>query len=141
MAMYQDFYVSNDGYTMQDGTPWIGNNPQDHPGMIQVFLGHIRALDIVGNELPCLVYVSHEKRPGFQHHKRAGAMKALVYSFRRHCNLIRVLTVDGTDHIATVSVSTLHAKHIAKLVFQAGFRDFKNFLFQYNNISIAPVNL
>ncbi|GLJ07886.1 hypothetical protein SUGI_0076160 [Cryptomeria japonica] len=58
-----------------------------------------------------------------------------------HCNLIRVLTVDGTDHIATVSVSTLCAKHIAELVFQAGFRDFKNFLFQYNNISIAPVNL
>ncbi|XP_059076013.1 probable cellulose synthase A catalytic subunit 10 [UDP-forming] isoform X2 [Cryptomeria japonica] len=60
-----------------DGMPWIGNNPQDHPGMIQVFLGHIGALDIVGNELPCLVYVSREKRPGFQHHKRAGAMNAL----------------------------------------------------------------
>ncbi|GLJ32919.1 hypothetical protein SUGI_0663090 [Cryptomeria japonica] len=58
-----------------------------------------------------------------------------------HYNLIRVLTVDGADHIARVSISTLHAKHIAELVFQARFRDFKNFLFQYNNISIAPVNL
>ncbi|GLJ16793.1 hypothetical protein SUGI_0289290 [Cryptomeria japonica] len=84
MAVYQDFYVSNDGYAMQDGTPWIGNNPQDHPEMIQVFLGHIRALDIVGNELPRLVYVSREKRLGFQHHKRAGAMNALGFNSGWH---------------------------------------------------------
>ncbi|GLJ55016.1 hypothetical protein SUGI_1181040 [Cryptomeria japonica] len=45
--------------------------------MLIVFLGHIGALDIVGNELHCLVYVSLEKRPSFQHHKRAGAMNAL----------------------------------------------------------------
>ena len=25
-----------EGWTMQDGTPWPGNNPRDHPGMIQV---------------------------------------------------------------------------------------------------------
>jgi len=25
-----------DGWTMADGTPWPGNNPRDHPGMIQV---------------------------------------------------------------------------------------------------------
>lgn len=25
-----------DGWTMQDGTPWPGNNSRDHPGMIQV---------------------------------------------------------------------------------------------------------
>ncbi|KAI5430073.1 hypothetical protein KIW84_034592 [Lathyrus oleraceus] len=31
-----------------------------------------------GNELPRLVYVSREKRPGFQHHKKAGAMNALI---------------------------------------------------------------
>jgi len=63
---------------MQDGTPWPGNNTKDHPGMIQVFLGHSGGLDIEGNELPRLVYVSREKRPGFQHHKKAGAMNALV---------------------------------------------------------------
>jgi hypothetical protein len=44
----------------------------------QVFLGHSGGLDTEGNELPRLVYVSHEKRPGFQHHKKAGAMNALV---------------------------------------------------------------
>jgi len=25
-----------EGWTMQDGTPWPGNNVRDHPGMIQV---------------------------------------------------------------------------------------------------------
>jgi len=43
-----------------------------------VFLGHSGGLDTDGNELPRLVYVSREKRPGFQHHKKAGAMNALV---------------------------------------------------------------
>ncbi|KAL2502446.1 Cellulose synthase A catalytic subunit 7 [UDP-forming] [Forsythia ovata] len=66
------------GWIMQDGTPWPGNNTKDHPGMIQVFLGHSGGHDVEGNELPRLVYVSREKRPGFQHHKKAGAMNALV---------------------------------------------------------------
>ncbi|URE23688.1 Cellulose synthase [Musa troglodytarum] len=67
-----------EGWTMQDGTPWPGNNVRDHPGMIQVFLGQSGGHDVEGNELPRLVYVSREKRPGFNHHKKAGAMNALV---------------------------------------------------------------
>eukprot|EP01018_Ginkgo_biloba_P008392 Gb_25795 [translate_table: standard] len=70
--------IPEEGWIMQDGTPWPGNNTRDHPGMIQVFLGHSGGLDTDGNELPRLVYVSREKRPGFQHHKKAGAMNALV---------------------------------------------------------------
>ncbi|TYI13548.1 hypothetical protein ES332_A08G065700v1 [Gossypium tomentosum] len=70
--------VPEEGWIMQDGTPWPGNNTRDHPGMIQVFLGQSGGLDAEGNELPRLVYVSREKRPGFQHHKKAGAMTALV---------------------------------------------------------------
>nr|QBI56903.1 cellulose synthase A7 [Agave deserti] len=70
--------VPAEGWIMQDGTPWPGNNTRDHPGMIQVFLGHSGGHDTEGNELPRLVYVSREKRPGFQHHKKAGAMNALV---------------------------------------------------------------
>ncbi|KAA8518185.1 hypothetical protein F0562_015659 [Nyssa sinensis] len=70
--------VPDEGWVMQDGTPWPGNNTRDHPGMIQVFLGHSGGHDSEGNELPRLVYVSREKRPGFQHHKKAGAMNALV---------------------------------------------------------------
>nr|AIS86011.1 cellulose synthase 3 [Populus tomentosa] len=70
--------VPEEGWIMQDGTPWPGNNTRDHPGMIQVFLGQSGGLDSDGNELPRLVYVSREKRPGFQHHKKAGAMNSLV---------------------------------------------------------------
>lgn len=70
--------VPEEGWVMQDGTPWPGNNTRDHPGMIQVFLGHSGGVDSAGNELPRLVYVSREKRPGFQHHKKAGAMNSLV---------------------------------------------------------------
>ncbi|XLR38627.1 hypothetical protein S83_023287, partial [Arachis hypogaea] len=44
---------------------------------IKVFLGHTGAHDIEGNELPRLVYVSREKRPCYQHHKKAGAENAL----------------------------------------------------------------
>lgn len=73
--------VPPEGWIMQDGTPWPGNNTRDHPGMIQVFLGHSGGHDSEGNELPRLVYVSREKRPGFQHHKKAGAMNALVPFF------------------------------------------------------------
>lgn len=36
--------VPEEGWTMQDGTPWPGNNTRDHPGMIQV------------GSLPLLIY-------------------------------------------------------------------------------------
>ncbi|KAH0463657.1 hypothetical protein IEQ34_008239 [Dendrobium chrysotoxum] len=52
--------------------------PREHPGMIQVFLSHNGGHDVDGNELPHLVYVSRENRLGFQHHKKAGAMNALI---------------------------------------------------------------
>jgi len=45
---------------------------------LQVCLGSTGALDKEGKELPRLVYVSREKRPGYQHHRKAGAMNALV---------------------------------------------------------------
>ncbi|KAL1353203.1 hypothetical protein AAHE18_06G221500 [Arachis hypogaea] len=86
-----------EGWTMQDGTSWPGNNPRDHPGMIQVFLGHSGGLDTDGNELPRLVYVSREKRPGFQHHKKAGAMNALIRVSAVLTNGAYLLNVD-CDH-------------------------------------------
>ncbi|KAG5562813.1 hypothetical protein RHGRI_005515 [Rhododendron griersonianum] len=74
--------IPKEGWTMQDGTAEPGNNPRDHPPMIQFLLpfigGIVGGLDTDGNELPRLVYVSREKFPGFQHHKKAGAMNALV---------------------------------------------------------------
>lgn len=45
---------------------------------MKVFLGNNGVLDVENHELPRLVYVSREKRPGFDHHKKAGAMNSLV---------------------------------------------------------------
>ncbi|KAL2240172.1 cellulose synthase A catalytic subunit 2 [UDP-forming] [Sesamum indicum] len=91
--------VPEDGWTMQDGTPWPGNNVRDHPGMIQVFLGHDGVRDIEGNELPRLVYVSREKRPGFEHHKKAGAMNALIRVSAVLSNAPYLLNVDCDHYI------------------------------------------
>ncbi|XP_047341033.1 cellulose synthase A catalytic subunit 2 [UDP-forming]-like [Impatiens glandulifera] len=91
--------VPEDGWTMQDGTPWPGNNVRDHPGMIQVFLGHNGVLDTEGNELPQLIYVSREKRPGFDHHKKAGAMNALVRVSAVISNAPYMLNVDCDHYI------------------------------------------
>eukprot|EP00252_Welwitschia_mirabilis_P015285 TRINITY_DN3357_c0_g2_i1.p1 TRINITY_DN3357_c0_g2~~TRINITY_DN3357_c0_g2_i1.p1 ORF type:complete len:1090 (+),score=185.27 TRINITY_DN3357_c0_g2_i1:411-3680(+) len=91
--------VPEEGWTMQDGTPWPGNNPRDHPGMIQVFLGHSGGTDTDGNELPRLVYVSREKRPGFQHHKKAGAMNALVRVSAVLTNGLFLLNLDCDHYI------------------------------------------
>ncbi|KAK9943837.1 hypothetical protein M0R45_009432 [Rubus argutus] len=91
--------VPEDGWTMQDGSPWPGNNVRDHPGMIQVFLGQNGFRDIEGNELPRLVYVSREKRPGFDHHKKAGAMNALVRVSAIVSNAPYILNVDCDHYI------------------------------------------
>ncbi|KAK8952247.1 putative cellulose synthase A catalytic subunit 9 [UDP-forming] [Platanthera zijinensis] len=70
--------VPEEGWAMQHGAPWPGNDAQDHPGMVQVFMGHGDSFDTNGDNLPRLIYVSREKRPGFKHHKKAGAMNALI---------------------------------------------------------------
>jgi cellulose synthase A len=45
-----------EGWRVADGTPWPGNNPQDHPGMIQILLQpNVNALDNENNVLPRLV--------------------------------------------------------------------------------------
>ncbi|XP_051125154.1 probable cellulose synthase A catalytic subunit 6 [UDP-forming] [Andrographis paniculata] len=68
--------VPDEGWRMQDGTPWPGNNVHDHPPIVRVL--SVGEQDIEGNQLPCFVYVSREKRPAFKHHRKAGAMNALV---------------------------------------------------------------
>nr|AAK49454.1 cellulose synthase catalytic subunit [Nicotiana alata] len=91
--------VPEDGWTMQDGTPWPGNLVRDHPGMIQVFLGNDGVRDIEGNVLPRLIYVSREKRPGFDHHKKAGAMNALMRVSAVISNAPYLLNVDCDHYI------------------------------------------
>uniref|UniRef100_A0A803ME15 Cellulose synthase n=2 Tax=Chenopodium quinoa TaxID=63459 RepID=A0A803ME15_CHEQI len=98
----------DEGWTMADGTPWPGNNTRDHPGMIQVFLGNTGSPDIEGNELPRLVYVSREKRPGFQHHKKAGAENALIRVSAVLTNAPYILNLD-CDHYVNNSKAVREA--------------------------------
>ncbi|KAL1292424.1 hypothetical protein AAHE18_20G270100 [Arachis hypogaea] len=100
--------IPEEGWTMQDGTPWPGNNSRDHPGMIQVFLGRSGAHDTEGNELPRLVYVSREKRPGYQHHKKAGAENALVRVSAVLTNAPFILNLD-CDHYVNNSKAVREA--------------------------------
>ncbi|KAH6778389.1 cellulose synthase 5 [Perilla frutescens var. frutescens] len=88
--------VPDEGWKMQDGTPWPGNNGRDHPGMIQVFQGQS---SINGKDLPCLVYVSREKKPGFDDHKKAGAMNALVRVSAVMTNAPYILNLDSNHYI------------------------------------------
>ncbi|XP_027942144.1 cellulose synthase A catalytic subunit 7 [UDP-forming]-like isoform X1 [Vigna unguiculata] len=86
--------VPPEGWTMKDETPWPGNNPKDHPSMIQVLLPHN-----VGSELPCLVYTSREKRPAFQHHGKAGAINALLRVSAVLSNAPFVLNLDCNHYV------------------------------------------
>ncbi|CAI0547847.1 unnamed protein product [Linum tenue] len=65
--------------------------------LLQVFLGQSGGDDEDGNKLPRLIYVSREKRPGFNHHKKAGAMNALVRVSAVISNAPYVLNLD-CDH-------------------------------------------
>ncbi|KAI4301047.1 hypothetical protein L6164_034366 [Bauhinia variegata] len=88
-----------EGWIMQDGTPWPGNNTNDHPGMIQIYLGSAGALDVESEQLPRLVYVSREKRPGYQDHTKAGAMNALVRVSAVLTNAPFVMNIDCDHYI------------------------------------------
>ncbi|XAR59276.1 Cellulose synthase (UDP-forming) [Bertholletia excelsa] len=88
-----------EGWIMEDGTPWPGNNTEDHPGMIQVFLGHNGAHDIEGNELPRLVYVSRQKRRDYRHRKKAGAVNALIRVSAVLTNAPYILNLDYNSYV------------------------------------------
>ncbi|GBG76518.1 hypothetical protein CBR_g22266 [Chara braunii] len=87
-----------EGWRMADGSMWPGNKRSDHVGMIQVFLqpdGETK--DLAGKPLPRLVYVSREKRPGYDHNKKAGAMNALMRASGLISNGPFILNLD-CDH-------------------------------------------
>ncbi|KAK7814927.1 cellulose synthase a catalytic subunit 8 [udp-forming] [Quercus suber] len=97
-----------EGWAMQDGRPWPGNDSNEHTGMIQVFLGHSGAHDVEGNELPRLVYVSREKRPVYRHHKKAGAENALIRVSAVLTNAPYILNLD-CDHYVNNSKAVREA--------------------------------
>ncbi|CAN8256056.1 unnamed protein product [Cochlearia groenlandica] len=104
---------------MADGTHWPGtwltsgidHSKGDHAGIIQVMLkppsdeplhgeseGFLDLTD-VDIRLPLLVYVSREKRPGYDHNKKAGAMNALVRASAVMSNGPFILNLDCDHYI------------------------------------------
>ncbi|OIW01896.1 hypothetical protein TanjilG_25695 [Lupinus angustifolius] len=103
---------------MADGTHWPGtwaspsseHSRSDHAGILQVMLkppspdpllgsGDDKIIDFsdVDTRLPMFVYVSREKRPGYDHNKKAGAMNALVRASAILSNGPFILNLD-CDH-------------------------------------------
>ncbi|XP_054809701.1 cellulose synthase-like protein D3 [Prosopis cineraria] len=106
---------------MADGTHWPGtwttsapeHSRGDHASIIQVMLKppseeplagatpESNAIDFteVDIRLPMLVYVSREKRPGYDHNKKAGAMNALVRASAVMSNGPFILNLDCDHYI------------------------------------------
>lgn len=51
---------------------------QNHPSVIQILLNSNHDLDVVGQSMPNLIYVSRQKSKTTPHHFKAGALNALV---------------------------------------------------------------
>nr|KYP46562.1 Cellulose synthase-like protein D4 [Cajanus cajan] len=105
---------------MADGTHWPGtwatpsseHSKSDHAGILQVMLkppspdpllgsADDKIIDFteVDTRLPMFVYVSREKRPGYDHNKKAGAMNALVRSSAILSNGPFILNLDCDHYI------------------------------------------
>ncbi|XP_031484606.1 cellulose synthase-like protein D1 [Nymphaea colorata] len=105
---------------MADGTHWPGtwlvpspdHSKGDHAGILQVMtkvpdpdpvLGgpDENRIDLSGVDVrvPMLVYVSREKRPGYDHNKKAGAMNALVRASAILSNGPFILNLDCDHYI------------------------------------------
>ncbi|GMI98860.1 CELLULOSE SYNTHASE LIKE D5, cellulose synthase-like D5, SALT OVERLY SENSITIVE 6 [Hibiscus trionum] len=107
---------------MSDGSHWPGtwasaepdHSKGDHAGIIQAMLAPPNTEPVYGTEadgenlidmtevdtrLPMLVYVSREKRPGYDHNKKAGAMNALVRTSAIMSNGPFILNLDCDHYI------------------------------------------
>ncbi|XP_075664332.1 cellulose synthase-like protein E6 isoform X1 [Castanea sativa] len=69
---------------------------RDHQTILQILIDgrESEAVDIQGQTLPTLVYLSREKRPQYHHHFKAGAMNALIRVSSRISNSPIILNVD-----------------------------------------------
>ncbi|CAA0838649.1 Cellulose synthase-like protein E1 [Striga hermonthica] len=73
-----------------------GMTKQDHQSIVQILIDRCnsRAVDIEGNKLPMLVYLSREKRPGWAHNFKAGSMNALIRVSSKITNAPIILNLD-----------------------------------------------
>ncbi|KAK4484983.1 hypothetical protein RD792_007590 [Penstemon davidsonii] len=76
---------------------WESNaSRSDHQTILQVLIDgrDLNAVDTEGKPLPTLVYLAREKRPGYHHNFKAGAMNALIRVSSRISNSPIILNVD-----------------------------------------------
>ncbi|KAF3783547.1 Cellulose synthase-like protein E6 [Nymphaea thermarum] len=73
-----------------------GTNSGDHPAILKILIGggDSKAVDVDGCPMPTLVYLAREKRPGYPHHFKAGAMNALLRVSAEVSNAPIILNVD-----------------------------------------------
>ncbi|CAI9760367.1 unnamed protein product [Fraxinus pennsylvanica] len=69
---------------------------KDHQSIVQILIEgwNLNAVDIDGNPLPTLVYVSREKKPQCAHNFKAGALNALIRVSSEISNAPMILNVD-----------------------------------------------
>ncbi|VFR01093.1 unnamed protein product [Cuscuta campestris] len=112
--------LTNPATWMADATHWPGtwfdpitdHKKGDHAGILQIMskvpehdpvMGQPdeKTLDFTGidTRLPMFVYVSREKRPGYDHNKKAGAMNALVRASAILSNGPFILNLDCDHYI------------------------------------------
>ncbi|KAE8663141.1 Cellulose synthase-like protein E1 [Hibiscus syriacus] len=72
------------------------SSKRDHQTILQILIDgrDPNAVDIGGNPLPTLVYLSREKRPQHHHHFKAGAMNSLIRVSSKISNGPIILNVD-----------------------------------------------
>ncbi|KAH9290250.1 hypothetical protein KI387_034367 [Taxus chinensis] len=71
-----------------------GMSSRDHPAIVQVLLEKGKDCDGEGHDLPDLVYVTREKKPGYPHNFKAGALNVLIRVSAVMSNAPYILTLD-----------------------------------------------
>ncbi|GFQ03077.1 cellulose synthase-like protein e1 [Phtheirospermum japonicum] len=73
-----------------------GITKQDHQSIVQILIdrSNTKAVDVDGNKLPMLVYLSREKKPGWAHNFKAGSMNALIRVSSEISNAPIILNLD-----------------------------------------------
>ncbi|GFP95030.1 cellulose synthase-like protein e6 [Phtheirospermum japonicum] len=69
---------------------------QDHRSIVQILIdgSNPDAIDVDGNKLPTVVYLSREKKPGWPHNFKAGSMNSLIRVSAEISNAPVILNVD-----------------------------------------------
>ncbi|KAH6837712.1 hypothetical protein C2S53_003715 [Perilla frutescens var. hirtella] len=88
----------------------LGASRSDHRTILQVIIDgrDTKEADTEGKPLPTLVYLAREKRPGYPHNFKAGAMNALIRVSSRISNSQIILNID-CDHYSNNSQSVRDA--------------------------------